>query len=58
MYMDAEPAVIFGREVLGEPKKQATSRLFRRGSAMHGLVERDGVRLMAHVNAPIALLAL
>lgn len=46
MYMDAEPAIMYGREVLGEPKKAASSSLYRRGSAMHGFVERRGVRII------------
>lgn len=46
MYMDAEPAVTFGSHVLGEPKKLASSRLYRRGNSMHGFVERAGVRLI------------
>lgn len=46
MYMDAEPAIIYGREVLGEPKKAASSSLYRRGTVMHGFVERRGVRLI------------
>jgi acetoacetate decarboxylase len=46
MYMDAEPAITYGREVLGEPKKLASSSLYRSGGAMHGFVERQGVRLM------------
>lgn len=46
MYMDAEPAIIYGREVLGEPKKGAASSLHRRGNSMHGFVERRGVRLI------------
>lgn len=46
MYMDAEPALVYGREVLGEPKKKADSNLYRRGHKMHGYVERHGVRLI------------
>jgi acetoacetate decarboxylase len=37
---------MLGRDVFGEPKKQATSNLYRRGAAMHGYVERLGVRLI------------
>jgi acetoacetate decarboxylase len=46
MYMDAEPALMYGREILGEPKKKATSNLYRRGNAMHGYIDRNGVRLV------------
>src|SRR5580658_6876914 len=46
MYMDADHAIMLGRDVFGEPKKRATSNLFRRGNAMHGYVERLGVRLI------------
>jgi acetoacetate decarboxylase len=46
MYMDTEPALMYGREILGEPKKRATSNLYRRGSSMHGYIERNGVRLI------------
>jgi acetoacetate decarboxylase len=46
MYMDRDQPIIFGRELFGEPKKQAASRLHRRGSHMAGWVARDGVRLI------------
>jgi acetoacetate decarboxylase len=46
MYMDTDHAIIFGRDLFGEPKKQASSRLRRQGDAMHGYVERLGVRLI------------
>jgi acetoacetate decarboxylase len=46
MYMDRDQPIIFGRELFGEPKKQARSRLHRRGSHMAGWIERDGVRLI------------
>jgi acetoacetate decarboxylase len=46
MYMDADPAIMFGRDVFGEPKKRATSNLYRRGNSIGGYVERNGVRLI------------
>jgi acetoacetate decarboxylase len=46
MFMDSDPAIMLGRDVFGEPKKRATSNLYRRGNAMHGYVERNGVRLI------------
>jgi acetoacetate decarboxylase len=46
MYMDTEPALMYGREVLGEPKKKASSGLYRRENRMHGYIERHGVRLI------------
>jgi acetoacetate decarboxylase len=46
MYMDSDHAIMFGRDLFGEPKKRATSNLYRRGSSMFGYVERLGVRLI------------
>jgi len=46
MFMDTDHAIIFGRELFGEPKKQAASYLHRRGDFMHGYVERHGERLI------------
>ena len=46
MFMDQDHAIIFGRDLFGEPKKQATSRLQRRGDVMHGHVERLGTRVI------------
>ena len=46
MFMDQDHAIIFGRDLFGEPKKQATTRLQRRGEAMHGYVERLGTRVI------------
>jgi acetoacetate decarboxylase len=45
MYMDGEPSITFGRELLGEPKKLARAGLFRNGSHVVGWIERHGVRL-------------
>ncbi|MEU7810872.1 acetoacetate decarboxylase family protein [Pseudonocardia sp. NPDC049154] len=47
MWMDSEPAVHFGREVFGEPKKLGTSGLTREGTRAHGWIERGGVRLVS-----------
>ena len=46
MWMDTEPAVLFGREVFGEPKKLATARLFRSGGHFQASIERLGVVLV------------
>jgi len=46
MYMDTFRSAIFGREILGEPKKFAASELVHDGSCVKGWVERDGVRLI------------
>ena len=34
MFMDSDPAIMLGRDVFGEPKKRATSNLYRRGICM------------------------
>jgi len=46
MWMDGDIPTIYGRDVFGEPKKLAESRLHRRGHRYHGYVERHGVRLL------------
>jgi len=46
MYMDRDQPIIYGRELFGEPKKQCTTRLHRRGDRMNGFVERYGTRLI------------
>jgi acetoacetate decarboxylase len=46
MFMDQDSAIVFGRDLFGEPKKQAHTTLQRRGDFMHGYVERHGVRLI------------
>jgi len=46
MYMTTDAAIIFGRELYGEPKKQATMGISRSGTRMCGWVERHGVRLI------------
>jgi acetoacetate decarboxylase len=45
MYMSTDQAIVFGRDVFGEPKKQSTSGLNRAGSRMFGWIQR-GVRLI------------
>jgi len=47
MWMEGEPAVTFGREVFGEPKKHARVRLERDGSHHTATVERRGAQLLA-----------
>lgn len=46
MFMDSDVPLIFGRELYGEPKKLATTGLFRQGSHAHAFVERGGTRLI------------
>ena len=46
MYMTTDQAIIVGRELFGEPKKQCTTGLNRGGDRMTGWVERHGVRLI------------
>lgn len=53
MYMDNDMPLIYGRDLFGEPKKLATSNLFRRGDSFSGWIERRGVRLIElNVDAP------
>ena len=53
MYMDADPAIIFGRDLFGEPKKQAASQLYRAGDRFHAWVDRGGTRLVElHADLP------
>lgn len=47
MWMDSEPAVAFGREVFGEPKKLATARLDRCGDTVTATLTRYGVDLVS-----------
>ncbi len=46
MFMDTDQAIMFGRDLFGEPKKRAVSDLRRNGPSIHGYVERCGVRLI------------
>jgi len=46
MYMDRDQPIVFGRELFGEPKKQAHSRLHHRGDRFVGSVDRGGVRIL------------
>lgn len=46
MYMSADAAMIFGRDLFGEPKKQSTSQLHRSGQRFNAYVERHGERLI------------
>jgi len=46
MFMDADHAIMFGRDFFGEPKKRATSDLRRNGKAIHGYLDRCGTRLI------------
>lgn len=46
MYMDRDQPIIYGRELFGEPKKQAVSRLHKSGSRMNACIERYGTALI------------
>jgi acetoacetate decarboxylase len=46
MWMDNEPAVAFGRDVFGEPKKLASTNLIQSGDTARAWIERGGVRLV------------
>jgi acetoacetate decarboxylase len=46
MWMDGDQATIYGRDLFGEPKKIAASRLHRSGNRMSGWIERHGVTLV------------
>jgi acetoacetate decarboxylase len=46
MFMDSDAAMIFGRDLYGEPKKIARCGLYRQGSSFSGFIERGGVRLL------------
>jgi acetoacetate decarboxylase len=46
LYLDREPPVVFGRDVFGEPKKLARSRLLHDAGVVHGWIERHGHRLI------------
>jgi acetoacetate decarboxylase len=53
MWMDADAAMIFGRDLFGEPKKHASSQVYRSGSRFSGWVDRGGVRLLEiHADLP------
>lgn len=46
MYMDNDVPTIYGRDLFGEPKKLATSQLYRHGNTFSGWLDRGGVRLI------------
>ncbi len=46
MYMDSDSAILYGREVFGEPKKQASISLHRGNNHAVGVVTRGGVRII------------
>jgi acetoacetate decarboxylase len=46
MWMDGDVPTIYGRDLFGEPKKLAASRLHRRGDEYSAWLERGGVRLL------------
>ncbi len=46
MFMSTDHAIVFGRDLFGEPKKQADIELKITGNQLHGTVDRMGVRLM------------
>src|SRR6266567_3919042 len=46
MWMDGDVPTIYGRDLFGEPKKLAESRLHRRGEEYSAWLQRGGVRLL------------
>jgi acetoacetate decarboxylase len=46
MYMDNDVPTIYGRDLFGEPKKLATSSLYRHGDHFHGRLDRFGATLI------------
>jgi len=58
MPMSTDVALIFGRELFGEPKKQARARLSLEGDTARGSVERYGIEYMgleANLGEPVAI---
>jgi acetoacetate decarboxylase len=47
MWMDGEPAIAFGREYFGEPKKHGKVKFQRKGGRITASVERRGSRLLS-----------
>jgi acetoacetate decarboxylase len=53
MWMNGDVPTIYGRDLFGEPKKLAESRLHRRGDEYSAWLERGGVRLLElHAQLP------
>jgi acetoacetate decarboxylase len=53
MYMDGDIPTIYGRDLFGEPKKLATSNVYRHGDVFTGYVDRHGTRLIElHAQLP------
>lgn len=46
MFMDSDNALLFGRDLFGEPKKMCTADVEVAGNRVHGAIERGGVRLI------------
>lgn len=46
MWMDNDQPLIYGRDLFGEPKKQASSQLYRSGDHVSATVTRHGVDLI------------
>ena len=46
MYMTSDHAIVYGRELFGEPKKQATVAMHRKGGRFTGHIGRLGTRLI------------
>lgn len=46
MWMDGDVPTIYGRDLFGEPKKLAESKLHRRGEQYSAWLDRHGVRLL------------
>ncbi len=55
MAMDTDQAIIFGRELMGEPKKYARTSLVREGARVEAHVERFGkeyITVLGELNGP------
>jgi acetoacetate decarboxylase len=53
MYMDGDIPTIYGRDLFGEPKKLATSNVYKHGDVFSGYVDRHGTRLIElHATLP------
>jgi acetoacetate decarboxylase len=56
MYMDNDIPMVYGRDLFGEPKKLATSNVYRHGDVFSGYVDRLGTRLIEiHAQLPTDL---
>ena len=54
MPMNSDTAIIYGRETMGEPKKQANTKIFHEGGKIIGTVHRQGFELVRLALTPKA----